>query len=147
MQAEVPPHAGDDQRWTNLPDGGRICDEGFRCYRNEALAAAKERSARGPNNRDGGGGGFMNVTGESIQASRNTADVGIVGAERLVASSEVAFHHYPIPDLTPASSVEALSELVFHLAAILAPGKVRACYFFHDGFFGANRLTDLRPNG
>lgn len=117
-QAEVPPHAGDDDQWTVVADGSRFCDAGFRCYKADAVAAVRE----GPRSPE--------------QSSSTTERSELMGypvaiaktAAAAAASATIAFHHFPIPDLTPADSLEALSELVHGLAALLSSGKVRVTW-------------------
>lgn len=69
----------------------------------------------------GGHNGERRDEGEAKRGSRAGEGVGKRGREGL------AFHHFPIPDLSPAENTEILAGLVDQLEALIASGKVRAC--------------------
>ncbi len=114
------PPQDDESRW-NPPaddqDNGQFFS-GFRAYRGDAVAAVASATAAAsttttdePHLLDGG---------EDVDAAGATAagTTGRRGAEGL------AFHHFPIPDLSPAENTEILSGLVDQLEALVASGKV-----------------------
>lgn len=77
---------------------------GFRSYRGDAIAAVA--GARG-------GSGGPAVNGDCGERSSGEGE-----------GSKLAFHHFPIPDLSPAENVEMMSALVEDLEHLVVSGKV-----------------------
>lgn len=71
--------------------------------------------------------------GGQTEDGTSTTSVAVVtsptAAARAASESEdVIFHHFPIPDLTPADSVASLSMLVDDLVGLVTAGKVGSVY-------------------
>lgn len=124
-QAELPPQ-DDQSRWhppADDKDNGSFF-EGFRAYRGDAVAAVAAASAaataapastvaaKPPVDGSAAGGGDGDLGGAQKYVG------GLRGAEGL------AFHHFPIPDLSPAENTEFLAGLVDELESLVASGKV-----------------------
>lgn len=142
MQAELPPQ-DDDSRWdppADERDNGSFFS-GFRAYRGDAEAAVAAAAAsaaataaasatttatataeRGSKREQGGNGGTTPelpiINGDA--GAREEVGVG-VGAR---GEGGLTFHHFPIPDLSPAENTEILSGLVDQLESLVASGKV-----------------------
>ncbi|CAM9594319.1 unnamed protein product [Ectocarpus fasciculatus] len=153
LQAELPPQ-DDESRWgppADKDDNG-VFFSGFRAYRGDAVAAVAAAAAGaapasgsaatltsqvegepehsgnvavdvGADSSEGEEGGTRD------QGRRGTGEEGEEGAAAAVVPGArgkegLAFHHFPIPDLSPAENTEILAGLVDELEALVRSGKV-----------------------
>lgn len=134
QQAELPPQ-DDQSRWhppADDKDNGSFF-EGFRAYRGDAVAAVAAAAAAATSApastvtsapaEDGSVATEERVDGGGDGDSGPPQKVGATGAEGL------AFHHFPIPDLSPAENTEFLARLVDQLESLVASGKVGGTKF------------------
>eukprot|EP00903_Cladosiphon_okamuranus_P011860 g11141.t1 len=133
LQAELPPQ-DDQSRWQPPADDKDNGDfyNGFRAYRGDAEAAVAGAAttttaapastlAAGPA-MDGSIATDLRVDGdEGTESGGPRKDVAGV---RESGETGLAFHHFPIPDLSPAENTEFLAGLVDQLESLVAVGKV-----------------------
>ncbi|CAM9737832.1 unnamed protein product [Ascophyllum nodosum] len=97
LQAELPPQT-DEHQWSRSENAevNGLFFNGFRAYRDDALAAVAEaEEVRLVNAKHGGGG-----------------------------QNKLAFHHFPIPDLSPVEKTALLGQLVEDLESLVMSDKV-----------------------
>lgn len=151
-QAELPPQ-DDESGWNPPPDerdNGSFFS-GFRAYRGDAEAAVAAAAATAAataataaaapatttaattveesklEQGDDGSNTELRINGDARGREGGEAGVGTRGEGGLV------FHHFPIPDLSPAENTEILSGLVDQLEALVASGRVRASWVGGSG--------------
>ncbi|CAN0490547.1 unnamed protein product, partial [Ectocarpus sp. 12 AP-2014] len=153
LQAELPPQ-DDESQWRPPADKGDsgMFFSGFRGYRGDAVAAVAAAAAAaathapasgsaatltissqaegdsdhsgniavnvGADNSEEEGGGVREQQGRGTGEEAAEVVLGARGEEGL------AFHHFPIPDLSPAENTEILAGLVDELEALVRSGKV-----------------------
>ncbi|CAN0031965.1 unnamed protein product [Scytosiphon promiscuus] len=133
LQAELPPQ-DDEGRWNPPAEGegdNGLFFSGFRAYRGDAVAAVTAAAAAAAPAHEGraaergddetgilGGDKREQEGGGAGAEGRAEAGLGSRGREGL------AFHHFPIPDLSPAENTEILAGLVDQLEALVASEKV-----------------------
>lgn len=132
---------------------------GFRAYRGDAVAAVAAAAAAthapasgsaatltmtsqvegdsdnsgnvavnvGADNSEEEGGGVREEQGRGTGEGAAEVVLGARGEEGL------AFHHFPIPDLSPAENTEILAGLVDELEALVRSGKVMHMHMCHNG--------------
>lgn len=138
-QAELPPQ-DDQSRWhppADDKDNGSFFS-GFRSYRGDAVAAvaaatatANAASAAPSSTVNAALGVDCSVAtalgdngakdGDSETPQKDVAGVREVGAR---GAEGLAFHHFPIPDLSPAENTKFLAGLVDELESLVVSGKV-----------------------
>ncbi|CAN0158342.1 unnamed protein product, partial [Hapterophycus canaliculatus] len=146
LQAELPPQ-DNETRWDPPAEGegdNGLFFSGFRAYRGDAVDAltaaaaasgtlaptTKAAVATAPAAEEGaaerGNDGTEPLRGNNGEWEGDEAGVesraGQVGGRR--GREGLAFHHFPIPDLSPAENTEILAGLVDQLEALIASEKV-----------------------
>ena len=74
--------------------------------------------------------GRENRNGQSpprVNGGVRDVEAAAAGERVAAAAEELTFHHFPIPDLSPAENMAVLSGLVDDLELLVAEGKVRVC--------------------
>ncbi|CAN0479828.1 unnamed protein product, partial [Ectocarpus sp. 8 AP-2014] len=151
LQAELPPQ-DDESQWgppADKDDSGMFFS-GFRAYRGDAVAAVAAAAAAAHAPASGSAATLTmtsQVEGDSDQNGNVAVNVGADNSEEegggvreeqgrgtgegaaevvLGARGEkgLAFHHFPIPDLSPAENTEILAGLVDELEVLVRSGKV-----------------------
>ncbi|CAB1110375.1 unnamed protein product [Ectocarpus sp. CCAP 1310/34] len=152
LQAELPPQ-DDESQWgppADKDDNGMFFS-GFRAYRGDAVAAVAAAAAAATHAPASGSAATLTISSQVEGDSDHSGNVAVnVGADNseeeggggreqqgqgtgegaaevvLGARGEegLAFHHFPIPDLSPAENTEILAGLVDELEALVRSGKV-----------------------